>query len=203
MSLFAPISLRPAARYMLSRAQYRRMIEEGILQDGGAFELLDGQIVNKDRADAEGEPMSVGKRHRKSVIKLGKLDPEVRKRGCFVQLQQPIALGEHSEPEPDATIVFGDDDDYDDHPRAKDVTCVIEAADHSLEHDRTAKLELYAAARIPVYVILNLADRIAEVYSQPSRGRYRATLRLDADDSLSLPCAKGKKLDVRVADLMP
>ncbi len=203
MTLLESIHLPPVTRYLLSREQYHRMIESGILPESSAYKLLHGMIAVKDRADAEDDSMSGGKKHRKAVIKLGTLDPKFRKRGCFIQLQQPIALSKHSEPEPDGSVVLGDDDEYDDHPRPKDITCVIEAADHSLDQDRTTKLELYASAKIAMYVVLNLVDRIAEVHTHPQRGGYRYKVTLTERDVLSLPCAKGKTLDVVVASVMP
>lgn len=203
MTLLDPAISPAITRYPLSRQQYHRMIDTQILPESGCYELLDGIIAVKDRAGAEDDLMSVGKKHRNAVIKLGKLDPELRKRDCFIQLQQPIALSNHSEPEPDASIVLGDDDDYDDHPGPKDVTCLIEVADRSLDQDRTTKLALYATAKIGMYVVLNLPERVAEVYTQPVKMRYRSSVTLRESDRLTIPCGKGHSLDVIVASLLP
>lgn len=45
---------------------------------------------------------------------------------------------------------------------------VVEVADSTLEYDRTIKKQIYAHARIPVYWIVNLVDRLIEVYTDPS-----------------------------------
>jgi hypothetical protein len=74
------------------------------------------------------------------------------------------------EPEPDVAIVRGRLEDYSDrHPGPADVWLVIEVADTTLVTDRF-KAQLYAEAGIPVYWIVNLLERVVEVYQDPSSG---------------------------------
>ena len=85
--------------------------------------------------------------------------------GCHLRIQDPITIHPSHEPEPDAAIVRGRPRDYaDHHPEPGDVVSLIEISESSLEHDRTTKLRIYAAAGIPQYIILNLVDRRVEVY---------------------------------------
>jgi Uma2 family endonuclease len=44
----------------------------------------------------------------------------------------------------------------------------VEVAESSLARDRTIKARIYAAARVPVYWIINLVDNQVEVYTDPT-----------------------------------
>jgi Uma2 family endonuclease len=74
-------------------------------------------------------------------------------------------------PEPDLALVavarFGE-------PRPDRAFLVIEVADSSLAVDRTDKAEIYAAAGVAEYWIVNIPDRAIEVHTEPEplRGAY-------------------------------
>ena len=78
-------------------------------------------------------------------------------------------------PEPDVSVVRGQSRDFTEQPDAGDVALVVEVAEKSLVFDRTEKLNMYAAGRIPVYWIVNPVDRQVEVYSGPGARRYRSS----------------------------
>lgn len=74
-------------------------------------------------------------------------------------------------------VVCGTLDDYRRRkPVAADIWCVIEVADSSLGRDRGTKQRISADAGIAQYIIINLADRVIEIYERPIRGsgRYEA-----------------------------
>jgi Uma2 family endonuclease len=74
-----------------------------------------------------------------------------------------------SEPEPDTTIVRGDEGLYRmRHPGPEDTAVAIEVSSSSLGRDRNDKARIYARAGIPVYWIVNVVDRVIEVFTQPS-----------------------------------
>lgn len=176
--------------YPLSVGQYHRMIREGILPEGEPYELLDGQLVRKDRNEQGNDPMTVGENHATVVRKLARWREALLPRGCWIQTQMPITLGDDSEPEPDAAIVRGREEDFDGrHPSASDVVCVVEVADSSLQRDRVTKQRLYADASIGVYLIINLADRVVEFHDQPQpgTGRYARCVTLHPDSHITLP----------------
>jgi Uma2 family endonuclease len=54
------------------------------------------------------------------------------------------------------------------HPTAADVGALLEVSDSTLDSDREDKCRIYARANIPVCWIVNLIDRIVEVYTLPS-----------------------------------
>jgi Uma2 family endonuclease len=85
----------------------------------------------------------------------------------FVRCQRAVTLGD-SEPEPDYAVVRGPRNRYrDSHPTPADIGLVVEFSVSSLRLDRTGKGRIYARAGIPVYWVVNVADKVIEVYTQP------------------------------------
>ncbi|HEY3246530.1 MAG TPA: Uma2 family endonuclease [Phycisphaerae bacterium] len=186
--------------------QYHDMIASGILQEGAPYELLDGLIVRKDRSGVGENPMSVGLGHAWAVKNLGNFDAKLRRLRCHMQTQQPVTLAPYHEPEPDGAIVVGSIDDYrKKHITAKDVLCIIEVADSSLQFDRKVKLPIYADSGIPQYVIINLPERLVELYEQPlpGMGRYARSTTLRPGQSIALRAAAGRELKVPIRRLLP
>jgi hypothetical protein len=153
--------------------QYHRAIETGFVPENTSVELLDGFIVQKDRAKAGEDPMTVGDRHRVAVLRLAQHAPAFEPFGCFLQTQQPVSLPPISEPEPDGAVVRGRIDDYLDHPpAAADVLAVIEIADSSLSIDVGPKLTAYAAAGIRQYIVADLVNNRVLVHERPAGNSY-------------------------------
>ena len=192
--------------YRLTVEQYHEMLARGIVTEGEPLELLEGQILPKDRSANGGNPMTVGTRHATAVTRIGELSSRLKRSGCFVRIQQPLTLAPFNEPEPDAAIVAGNPDDYvQSHPNARHTLCVIEVADASLQRDRVIKQQIYADAGIKQYVIINLADKVIEVYTQPlkEQGRYGRSETLKPGRQLTLATAKGAGLSLPVRRLLP
>lgn len=135
--------------------------------------------------------MSVGERHRVSVIRLGRYDAEFRASGCYLQTQQPIVLPPHDEPEPDGSVIRGSDEDGGGKPKAADVLAVIEVADNSLRRDLGPKLRAYAAAGIPQYVVVNLQHDRVLVHTSPAGESYQQVAELRPGDVLLVSAANG------------
>ena len=192
--------------YPITVGQYHRMMRQGIIEEGTPFELLDGAIVRKDRSAQGEDPMTVGNEHIYCVALLQRLDERLRRRGVHVRTQQPISVPPVSEPEPDGAVVRGTIDDYASRlPQSKDILFVVEVADASLRRDRTTKLNLYARAAIAVYFIVNLPERVIEMYSEPVRGKgtYARTRVLKGSEKVRLPTGEGKTMAIAVRDLLP
>jgi Uma2 family endonuclease len=103
--------------------------------------------------------------------------------GWYVDSQEPITTAD-SEPEPDVMIVRGETRQYlDRHPGAEELGLVVEVADATLERDRNFKKELYAAAGIEVYWIVNLPESTIEAYADPAVTGDSADYRLYRDYS--------------------
>jgi Uma2 family endonuclease len=140
-------------------AEYHRMIDAGILTDEDQVELLENNVVLK---------MPRNPAHDGTIDLIRDALDRVRPAGWMLRCQQAITLAD-SEPEPDFALVRGDRRTYlAAHPGPADVGLVVEIANTSLDRDRLDKGRIYARAGIPVYWIVNLIDRVVEVYSVPS-----------------------------------
>jgi Uma2 family endonuclease len=179
------------------RTEFDRLVELGVFA-GEPLELIDGQLM-------VAEPQ--GTYHASAI---DKVDYAVRARvptGWFVRVQAPVSLDEESEPEPDLAVVPGRPGDYrESHPAHP--ALVIEVAESSLEFDRTHKGSLYARAAIPEYWIVNLVDRILEVYRDPEPDtsatfgwRYRAVNRLAPPATVAPLAWSGR--GIMVGELFP
>jgi len=145
--------------WRLSVGQYHEMIRTGILTADDPVELLAGWLVYK---------MPKNPPHRIATRLAQQTLEAVVPAGWYVDAQEPITLND-SEPEPDVMIVRGETRDYRDrHPGPEDVALIVEVADSTLERDRGVKRMIYARAGIPVYWIINVLDRVLEVYYHPS-----------------------------------
>ncbi len=146
----------PVRRF--SVAEYHRMIDAGILTEDDPVELLEGWIVPK---------MPRNPPHDGTIqlanVRVGRRLPV----GWTIRVQCAVTTGD-SEPEPDVTVVRGDETSYlARHPGPADIGTLIEVADSSLSRDRHEKGTAYAHARIALYWIINLTDRWIEVYTDP------------------------------------
>ncbi|HEV8437461.1 MAG TPA: Uma2 family endonuclease [Methylomirabilota bacterium] len=139
------------------RAEYERLIELGVFQPGEAIELIGGDLM-------VAEPQ--GAAHYTAIRKTAKALEAAFGPGWEVRTQGPIGLDEDSEPEPDVAVVPGTPDDYRGaHPSRPVLT--VEVAESSLGADRERKGSLYARAGLRDYWVLNLVDRVLEVYREP------------------------------------
>jgi Uma2 family endonuclease len=138
--------------------EYHQMIRTGILQDGEPYELLEGWMVYK---------MSHGTPHDSCMDAFEGLFPALPA-DWFMRCQRAITLGD-SEPEPDYVIVRGPRTRYRDrHPEPTEIGLLIEFSDSSLRVDRVGKGRIYARAGIPVYWVVNVPEKLVEVYTQPT-----------------------------------
>ncbi len=90
-----------------------------------------------------------------------------------VRVQSSLGIPElDSAPMPDAALVRKQD--YATvRPQSSDALLVIEVSDSSLAYDRVEKADLYAAAGIQDYWIVNVLDWGVEVFRDPSLNGYR------------------------------
>ena len=166
---------------------YHHAIAEGWLEERTAFELLDGFIVRKDRAETGEDLVTLGDRHRLAAQRLVKLAARFEPLGHTLQVQQPIQLPPTNEPEPDGSVIRGLDDDYRHGPAgAGNVTCVIEVADNSLARDLGVKLRLYASWGIAQYVIVELVHDVVLDHRAPAGDHYQEVASLGGGDHVEL-----------------
>ncbi len=178
------------------RVEYERLVDLGAFE-GDPVELIGGQLIV---AEPQNSPHATA---------VGAADDALRAAlppGFIVRAQMPVALDEDSSPEPDLAVVPGRRADYRRaHPTR--AALVVEVADSSLQFDREEKGSLYARARIAEYWIVNLIDRVLEIYRDPAPDpaaphgwRYRSASALAPPavvTPVALPSAR-----IRIADLV-
>jgi Uma2 family endonuclease len=134
---------------------------------------------------------AIGTPHFGMVNRLNRLFSKLLADQAIISVQNPLRLDDHSEPQPDVTILKPRADDYDTvTPYPADVLLLIEVADSSLDYDRTIKAPLSAENGIIEYWIVNLVHRVVEVHRQPDSGAYAQVQRWGADavlDMIALP----------------
>ena len=205
LSDFQPLR---GVRRKITVEQFDRMIASGEVAEGEPWELLDGQIIFKDRSATGEDPMSVGDAHALITAILIEVAARFQGRGVHVRVQDPVVLPPYNKPQPDAAIVLGSPRELfarSGQPRSKDILCLIEVADSSLRLDSTVKLREYADTGVMMYVILSILHRTARVLREPvvGEGRYASDETLAEGAVLPLPTADETTVDVRVADLLP
>jgi Uma2 family endonuclease len=182
----------------LTVADYHKMIDAGIVKEGEPVELLEGYLVNK---------MSRNPPHESSLRRLMNFLPLLLPVGWFSQYQCAIALSE-SEPEPDGAVLRGVLTDYDGRlPGPGEIGIVIEVAHSSLLIDRNEKGRIYAIAGVPVYWVINVVDRIIEVYTEPNRSAsppaYRTRTDYKPGEQLPIILDGKQAATIPVSDLLP
>ena len=102
-----------------------------------------------------------------------------------IRVQLPITLST-SEPEPDIVIVQLDAGEYADrYPDSNDVLLLIEVAYTSLEIDRRQKAPIYAKANITDYWILDIIERQAYIFRNPTKEEYQSEIIFNAENSIT------------------
>jgi Uma2 family endonuclease len=188
----APYTLR-----RWTRADYERVVSLGVFENEH-LELIGGDLI-------VAEP--IGPYHVTSLGKTGEALRAALPNGWIIRGQSPIALDDESEPEPDLAVVRGTWEDFRDaHPSRP--ALLIEIAESSLLFDRNQKGSAYARAGLSDYWIVNLVDRVLEVYRDPvpdpsARYEWRyASVRTLTESETAVPLAL-PTLHIAVADLLP
>ena len=151
-------------RRLLTVDDYRLLIRAGSLGEDDRVELIEGEII---------EMSPISPEHAGHVKRLNRLFSRRLGDRALIGVQDPIALGEHSEPQPDLVLLRPHADDYADaHPGPGDVLLAVEVADTSVNYDRDVKMRLYAQAGIPEAWLVSLPDGWIEVYTEPSPVGY-------------------------------
>lgn len=173
------IAIAPIAQdlRLITVAEYHQMAAAGILAADEQVELLAGHIIQK---------MPKGPAHSAFCKRLEKLLERRLGDRILVRLQDPIQLDPLSEPEPDIAIVKPRDDFYvTAHPIPDDVYWLIEIADTTIKRDLGLKAELYAAAGVKDYWVLNLATQQLHVFREPQADGYQRQTILQNQQTVS------------------
>jgi Uma2 family endonuclease len=174
-------------------ADYYRMLEAGILHEDDRVELLGGQVV---------EMSPSGPLHAATTDRTGDVLAAATAGRALVRRQNPLDLGEWDAPEPDLAVVRPRADYYaEGHPTAADVFWLVEVADSSVVHDQRTKAALYAAAGIREVWVVNVPERVLEIYRAPGPPGYEDRQTHHQGERVA-PLAF-PELQLAVADLLP
>jgi Uma2 family endonuclease len=188
---------QPLTAWHWKRSEYERLVDLGVFH-GKPVELIGGQLV-------VAEPQ--GSYHANAISVADDALRAILPDGWVVRSQMPVALDEESEPEPDIAVVRGSRADlWAGHPARPSLA--IEVAESSLDFDRGEKSSLYARAGIADYWIVNLVDRVVEVYRDPTPAvaapygwRYGSREVVSPPDSIALLAIPSAR--VTVSALLP
>lgn len=189
-----PVSIR---RFTLQ--QFHRMIESGILTEDDPIEFVEGWVLYKMPHKPIHDAV-ISKLHNKLINPI--LPP-----GWFCKGQSVIIV-DTGEPEPDLSLVRGSEFDYlERHPNARDLGLAIEVSDTTLHTDRTVKWATYSRVAIPIYWIINIPDRIVEVYADPSgpvpESTYQERHDYGIEDQVPLVLDGCEIARIAVRDILP
>jgi Uma2 family endonuclease len=140
-----------------TREEFYRLLGWGCF-DGRRVELLDGEIM---------EMAAQTNLHLAALTLVADALRPAFGPGYWVRVQGTLDLSPHSVPDPDVAVVEGD-------PRRPSpdnptfALLIVEVSNTTLDYDRGRKLDVYAAASIADYWIVNLVDGHLEVYRNPA-----------------------------------
>ena len=145
-----------------SIADYHKMIAAGILGDRN-IQLIDGELV---------EMSPEGVIHAAQVGSVADYLRQILLGKAWIREAHPITI-DNSEPEPDLAIVKLPKSKYfQNHPTFQDIFWLIEISDTTLTYDLYRKKEIYAAANIAEYWVLDIKNKKMTVFTQPTNNNY-------------------------------
>jgi Uma2 family endonuclease len=164
--------------HRFSVQDYHRMAAAGIFHEDDRLELLQGEIV---------EMPPIGPGHASGVNRLmHSFLPLQREGKVIISVQNPVRLGEYSEPQPALALLKPRPDFYSrNHPGPEDVFLVVEVMESSASYDRAVKVPLYARCDISETWRLALEWELIEVYRVPCQEGYQQVRTVRRGERLS------------------
>jgi hypothetical protein len=164
--------------YRFRVKDYHRMAEAGIFHEDDRLELLEGEIV---------EMPPIGPGHASGVKRLMNSFLPLQVAGkAIISVQDPVHLGEYSEPQPDLALLKPRPDFYArEHPGPEEVFLVVEVMETSASYDRAVKVPLYARFGLPETWLVDVEQGLIEVYRAPSPEGYQQVRTLRQGERLS------------------
>ncbi len=175
-------------RHRITVAEYDHMGEVGVFAPEARVELIDGEVIDM---------ASISSRHASAVARLTRAAAAAVGTMAIVQVQNPVRLGDLSEPEPDLMLLKPRADFYASaHPTAVDVLLLIELADTSARYDREIKLPLYARHGVGEVWIVDLNARLVRFFRSPTGDAYTDITASETPGLTPVPALPGIALDL-------
>lgn len=173
--------------------EYEQMGRAGILGEDDRVELINGEII---------EMTPIGHRHAVCVKRLTREFYRIFDDVAVISVQDPVHLGEYSEPQPDLALVNPPADSYLlRHPGPEDILLIVEVADTTAESDRRVKVPLYARTGVREVWLVDLEQETVTIYLDPTLSGYRTARVAPREESLA-PSAFPDRL-LAVTDILP
>jgi Uma2 family endonuclease len=183
--------------YRWTLDEYYKLCEDGFFLER-RVQLIDGEIIE----------MPAQKNEHAWAIKA----TDVALSAAFgpnywVRIQMSLDLSPHSVPDPDLAVIAGAFSMHRATTNPTTALLVVEVSETTLWYDRNRKANLYAAAGISDYWIINLVDRQVEVYRDPvpdpnAPFGWRYASETDHQPGVVSPLAQ-PGATIAVADLLP
>ncbi|MGH9068171.1 MAG: Uma2 family endonuclease [Acidimicrobiales bacterium] len=164
-------------RYAFTVDEWHRMGEAGLFGEDARVELMDGEVVQMS---------PIGSRHFDCVNRLNRLLVLAVGERAVVSVQNPVRLGNYSEPQPDLALIRPRDYSAE-IAQPEDVLLLIEVADTTLAWDRDRKGPLYGRSGIPLTWIVDLKGQEVIVLQGSAPDGYLVQERVRGGGRLVLP----------------
>lgn len=182
------VATTSSPRMTFTRARYDAMVAAGFLTKEDRVELLYGEIYQK---------MPKGPKHTARVNRITKTLERLLGNRSIISGQNPVALNEFSEPEPDISVLKPRQDFYESgHPEPRDVLFLVEVSDSTLTHDRDLKVPLYAACDVAEVWLVDVQARTVTVHRAPEGNRYTNVITYAPGQSIPLAAFPGEEIAV-------
>jgi Uma2 family endonuclease len=163
-------------RYRVTVAEFLRMGAARVFGADARLELIEGEIL---------EMAPIGSPHAGSVNLLAAAFSARSADRFVVSVQNPVALGERSLPQPDVALLEWRKDGYTSgHPTPEDVLLIVEVADTTLDFDLGPKARLYARSGIRELWVVDVAQQVVHLCREPGEQGYIATVTVRAPETL-------------------
>jgi Uma2 family endonuclease len=165
-----------APKHAFTVEEYHRMAEAGIFTEDDRVELVEGEVL---------EMAAIGRRHAGIVNRLTRIFSRGLGDRAVITVQNPVELGDRSEPEPDLSIARPRSDFYgESHPTPAEIFLLVEVTDTSHQYDQH-KIAVSAHHGVPETWQVNVEENSVTVFREPSAEGYRAVTRVSPGESLS------------------
>lgn len=170
-----------------SVAEFHQMAAVGLLDETDRVELIEGEMIDM---------APIGSKHAFIVNRLSQAFSAGGAKGQYlVSTQNPVCLGERSEPQPDIALLKNGNY-MDALPTAASVLLIVEVSDTTLGYDRDVKLGLYASHGIPEVWLVDVNAVELIVYREPAEGQYRLIRKPTAAEAVSPVLVSGVSISL-------
>lgn len=166
---------RVPQKHRFSVSEWHQMGSINLFPPDARMELIEGEIIDM---------APIGPSHAGCVINLIELFANQKGKTALINVQNPVFLGNISEPEPDLTLLRPARFYRERHPTVADIFLLIEVSDTTVQHDREKKIPIYAQAGIVECWLVDVNEFQVEVYLNPTAKGYANQHIFDSEQTI-------------------